>query len=382
MRYWVTALCENEWAPGHERRGVVAMSGIFSRIFRYRQSESRTPSEDYFTETFVAVLERCEPLRTAFVEWLIGPEKMKRENIKTVRFETQKTFAEGRPDIWVEARDDAGKRHVAIVENKIDAHQGVNQLSNYASILQGERNADSRTLVYLTKHSEEPSFQDGENMGFKHRRWFEVYRILAKVRHADPSACGDLGRELLNLMEDWNMDGTLSAAHLRAGVIYIDANVEETLRNAQNEAWDESRIDEFLRDLWVRSRNWDISRSGPGAQTSPPIMPYGVRLWMAFRFDRHDEDWDVSEMELPSPVLTVSPAPNVESNSELPQRPENWTRAVEGMSDQDLWVRQPTQGQIPRYGESLYDYYKEFFRMAFTEFREALENDRSSPAPG
>ena len=352
------------------------MSGIFSRIFRYRQSESRTPSEDYFTETFVAVLDRCEPLRNAFIEWLIGPEIVKRENIKPVRIQTQKTFAMGRPDIWVEARDHADKRHVVIVENKVDASQGENQLSNYASILQGMCSAESRTLVYITKHSEQPDFQGGQNIRFKHRRWFEVYRTLAKVQHADALSCGDLGRELLRLMEDWNMDGTLSAAHLRAGVIYIDAKVEETLRNAQDEAWEESGIDEFLHGKWMRARNWDTFRSGPGAQTSPPIMPYGVRLWMAFRFARHDEDWDVSELELPSPVVTVSPAPNVEVDRDLPQRPEDWTGAVEGLSDQDLWIRQPTQGQVPRYGDSLYDYYKDFFRMAFTEFREALENDR------
>ena len=351
------------------------MSGIFSRIFRYRQSESRTPSEDYFTETFVAVLERCEPLRIAFIEWLIGPEKLKRENIKTVRIETQKTFAMGRPDIWVEARDDADKRHVAIVENKIDARQGENQLSNYASILEGKRSAESRTLVYLTKHSEEPNFQRRENICFKHRRWFDVYRTLANVQRAAASDCGDLGSELLRLMEDWNMDGTLSAAHLRAGVIYIDAKVEDTLRNAQNEAWDESGIDKFLDGMWMPGKKWDY-RSGPGAQTSPPIMPYGVRLKLAFRFDRHDADWDVNELELPSPAVTVSPAPYVQGDRELPQRPEDWTGAVEGMWVENLWIRQPTQDQIPRYGDPLYDYYKEFFRKALYEFREALEDEQ------
>ena len=349
------------------------MSGIFSRIFRYRQSESRTPSEDYFTETFVAVLERCEPLRTAFIEWLIDAENMERGNITSVRIVTQKRFAEGKPDIWVEVRDHADRRHVAIVENKIDARQGENQLSNYASILEGKRSAESRTLVYLTKYSEEPNYQRRENICFKHRRWFDVYRTLAKVQHAAAPDCGDLGSELLRLMEDWNMDGTLSAAHLRAGVVYIDAKVEDTLRNAQDEAWEKSGIDKFLHGKWMPDKKWDY-RSGPGAQTSPPIMPYGVRLKLAFRFDRHDEDWDVSELELPSPAVTVSPAPNVQGDRELPQPPENWTGAVEGMWEQNLWIRQPTKDQIPSYGDSLYDYYKEFFRKALYEFREELED--------
>lgn len=351
------------------------MPGIFSRIFKYRQSESRTQSEDYFTETFVAVLERCEPLRTAFVEWLIDPENMERDNIKTVRIVTQKTFAGRQPDIWVDVRDNADERHVAIVENKIDARQGENQLSNYAGILEHQRRVASRTLVYLTKHSEETNYQPRENICFKHRRWFDVYRALANAQNIAAPGCGDLGGELLRLMEDWNMDGTLSAAYLRAGVIYIDANVEETLRNVQNEAWAESRIDDFLRDMWQPNRNWDY-RSGPGAQISPPIMPYGVRIKMAFRFDRHDADWDVNELELPSPAVTLSPAPYDEGDRELPQRPEGWTGAVKGMAETNLWIRQPTQDQIPRYGGSLYDYYKEFFLKAFCEIREALEDDQ------
>ena len=289
------------------------MPGIFNRIFRYRQSDAKTPSEDYFTETFVAVLEGCEPLRAAFIEWLIGPKNMNGQSIKAVRIQTQRTFAEGRPDVWVDVLDTADKRHVAIVENKIDASQGENQLSDYAGILERNRRVESRTLVYLTKHSEEPNFRRRENICFKHRRWFDVYRVLAEVQRTAAPACGDLGSELLKLMEDWNMDGILSAAHLRAGVIYIDAGVEQTLHNAQNEAWVESRIDEFLKGLWMPDKNWDY-RSGPGAQISPPIMPYGVRLKMAYRFDRHDADWDVNELELPSPAVTLSPAPYVQVN--------------------------------------------------------------------
>lgn len=349
------------------------MSGIFSRIFRYRQSESRTPREDYFTETFVAVLERCKPLRNAFIEWLIGSEELSLDNIKAVRIETQKTFAVGRPDIWVEARDNSDKRHLAIIENKIDAFQGEDQLSNYASILEGKRTAKSRTLVYLTKHSEEPNFQGAEHVCFKHRRWYEVYRTLAKVQQIPAPGCGDVGNELLRLMEDWNMDGTLSAAQLRAGIMYIDTKVGETLQNAQNEAWEESRIGEFFNRKWMHGRKWDY-RSGPGAQISPPITPYGVRLKMGFRFDRRDEEWDVDRLELPSPFVTLRP--NGEQNKRLPERPKNWTGAAKGMWERNLWIRQPTQDHVPHYGDSLYEYYKEFFRIAFCELMEALNDEQ------
>ena len=81
-------------------------------------------------------------------------------------------------------------------------------------------------------------------------------------------------------------------------------------------------------------------------------------------------------MELPSPAVTVSPAPYDQGDRELPQRPEGWTGAVEGMWEKNLWIRQPTQDQVPRYGDSLYDYYKEFFLRALYEFRDALEVDQ------
>ena len=100
-------------------------------------------------------------------------------------------------------------------------------------------------------------------------------------------------------------------------------------------------------------------------------QPYGVRLWMGFRFDRRDPVWDVDNLELPCPVVTLSPYG--QRNKQLPNPPKRWTGPVEGMSQDDLWVRQPGQDQIPRVGDSLYDYYKEFFRIAFCEVREALE---------
>ena len=62
---------------------------------------------------------------------------------------------------------------------------------------------------------------------------------------------------------------------------------------------------------------------------------------------------------------------------ELPQLPENWTVGpVEGMGETDLWVRQPVPGKIPRFGEPLDEYYRDFFFNAFTELKNALEGDR------
>ena len=358
------------------------MSSIFNRIFRYRQSKHRTPSEDYFTETFVAVLDRCKPLRIAFVERLIGSENITRENIESVRIETQKSFSEGgiarRPDIWVEARDSAGKRHVAIIENKIDSRQGENQLSDYAKILQREPNAESQTLVYITKYSEETGAPDQGNLRFehsntrfKHLKWFEVYAYLVEEQQKTAKSAGDLLKELLRLMEDWNMAGTLSAARLRAAVTCIGTEVGKSLHSIQNEAWTRSDIEKVLKDKCKPGR-WAFGYT-KGSQYSPPIRDYEVRIWIGFRFSGQHAGWDVDKLELPTPPVSL--IKEGKPRRELPQPSENWFRPVERGR---LWRRQPNLGEmpLPRYGEQLDEYYKEFFYCAFEELKEALGRDQ------
>ena len=345
------------------------MSRIFSRIFRYRQTEHRTASEDYFTETFVAVLDRYESLRTAFVAWLTGIDRV---NIRSVRIETQTSFnvprdgARRRPDVWVEVRDAADGLHVAIIENKIDSDEGENQLSDYAGILEGKAGVKSRTLVYITKYSAEPDFQGGEKICFKHRKWFEVYGHLREQQNT-AEGCGDLLGELLKLMEDWNMDGTLNAARLRAAIVCIGGGVGNRLHDILNEAWQDSGITDILEGMWEYNR-WTY---GYAEQKSPPIQDYRIRLWSGFRFDRRDADWDVNKLELPSPVVTVFP--RGEGNRQLPKPSENWSGPVQGMSPSDLWVRQPVPGTMPRHGDQLDEYYKAFFFDAYTELKIAFE---------
>ena len=132
------------------------MASIFDRIFRYRQSDGRTPREDYFTEILADVLEKHEALGTAFVGYLTSCNDIQRIDIQT-----QKRFgdAQRRPDVYVTARDSTNGRHVLIVENKIDALEGKNQLRDYMRLLAQEENAESRTLVYITRSSR-PDFDE------------------------------------------------------------------------------------------------------------------------------------------------------------------------------------------------------------------------------
>ena len=112
------------------------MASIFDRIFRYRQSDSRTPREDYFTETLADVLEKHEALGAAFIGYLTSCADIQRIDIQT-----QKRFADAqrRPDVFVTARDSANGRHVLIVENKIDALESENQLRGLHEITEARK---------------------------------------------------------------------------------------------------------------------------------------------------------------------------------------------------------------------------------------------------
>ena len=160
------------------------MSSIFNSIFKYRQRELRTPREDYFTETFVAVIESYEHLRIAMAAWLLGIDHL---DIQRVRIETQRQFRVGeignrrRPDIWMEVGDASGTCHWIIVENKIDSGEGENQLADYADRLRTS-GLESRTLVYITKYFSEPIFNDKDSVRFKPLRWSQVYDFLRTER--------------------------------------------------------------------------------------------------------------------------------------------------------------------------------------------------------
>ena len=88
------------------------------------------PWEDWFTESFAAVLDRYPKLRAAYAGYLIG------RHVETAEIETQRTFDNARPDMWVDARDTDGGRHVVMVEHKMGAPAEAPQLQAQGNVRQ------------------------------------------------------------------------------------------------------------------------------------------------------------------------------------------------------------------------------------------------------
>ena len=118
------------------------MADLFSRLFRYRSTDRRRAWEDWFTESFGAVLNTYPKLGAAYTGHLIG------HDVKMADIETQRTFGNARPDMWMDASDADGVRHVVMVEHKMGAPAEAPQLGAYESGLQ-RLPAETRTLVHI-----------------------------------------------------------------------------------------------------------------------------------------------------------------------------------------------------------------------------------------
>ena len=350
------------------------MASIFNRIFRYRQSDGRTPKEDYFTEIFVDVLEKHEALGAAFVGYLTSCADIQRIDIQT-----QRRFGDAqlRPDVYVTACDSTDGRHVLIVENKIDALEGENQLRNYMGLLTQEEDAKSRTLVYITRSSGSDFDKKSERAEFKHLYWFEVYewiRSWVESPENNSGTSGELISELLSLMEEWRMNGEITADDLRAAIThYTSLDYGRRLHvDIVDQAWRESEIQKALGET---TGNWTYKTIQTECwQYSPTITRFGVSIGMGYWFDRNDPTWDVARVGLPSAAVVI-----YQQDDPLPaeiQRPSKaWRKGLgedDPMGKWALWVR--TLDKTPRYGSSLSEHYRKFFRDAFNELKVALSS--------
>ena len=357
----------------HQR--IRSLANIFDRIFQYRQSAGRTPREDYFTELFASVLEKCEYLGATIVGKLISCN-----NITRVKLQTQKHFSSlgRRVDLYVTAWDRNGQKHVLVVESKLDSVEGENQLPDYIELLAQDEKAHSRTLAYITKKSEKLNVPTLERQGrrnnvtFKHLKWSQVYGWIEEFvdeLEGPNLTWKELLKELLALMEDWDMGGPISARSMRAALDYHNSlDSGKCLFEPINSAWSESGINDVLdwRGHWYYRDYYKYCW-----QSSPYLANFGnAQISMGFQFDRRDDVWDVDKMELPSAAVTISEGD--EGGIPFPQPSEEWEEGpVPGMYDGDQWVRQTSQP--PRHGESLEEFYRAFFLQAFTEIRNILQ---------
>ena len=164
-------------------------------------------------------------------------------------------------------------------------------------LLEREPDADSRTLVYITRHSRPDFDKKSDHAKFQYRYWFEVCGWIRKWIGTSENAHagdGELLGELLKLMEDWRMNGNITAGDLRAAVIYhTSLHGGQSLLEIVDQAWNESGIQDVLGETtgkWSYNyfKCWEYS---------PKIDRFGVRIGMGYWFDRGDPAWNATQLE-------------------------------------------------------------------------------------
>ena len=340
------------------------MASLFARLFAYRPSADRLPQEDFFTEALAGVLVADRSLREAFTRWLIGHE------VDHVSVETQKSLSvDNRIDIWIEARNDGlGMRHVAAMENKIRASEGTEQLTRYEAQLKCDPDAATRTLVYATMHERkcfDPS-PNGPMVVFRPVHWFQVadwFRswTLCGGTNAD-EGCMIMVRELLLLMEHWNMAMNLNADDLTAATAYR-RSVEDRLIQILEDTKATCQLPGTTGNQWSRMPRYSrryLCYSSPWVDDQEDVY-----VEFGFDFDRDDANWKVAELRLPSAYFAVRGTyrPELDELTGWESPPSSW-------GDDYLRVKQLPCLRVG--GDNLHLGYLEFLRSARDELWNAI----------
>ena len=336
------------------------MGSLLARLFRYQPTEGRSPREDFFTEVLAGVLHTSPDLRAGFAGWMAG------RKLENAYFTTQKVTPDGnRLDVWIEGEDDAGERHLIVVEHKLGAPAGPDQLERYERYLGQFPSAASRTLVYVTMQRPAPFLTSVAGVTFQSRRWFEVADWLRQWQSGREGRATTLVREVLHLMEEWGMEMGLNAHELSAAVTY-HMRARHRLVQVLNENWQVCGVEGSQSNRWT----YDTERL---VYQSPYIGRERSYLEFGFDFDRQDDDWDVPRLQLPSAYFgirgdDVSKRVQRKLSNDWKEPPATW-QWQHGSRVKQL-------GALTTSGPSLHDAYLEFFRSSLREAEEAAKDGR------
>jgi hypothetical protein len=310
------------------------------------------------------VLDRYPKLRAGYAGLLIG------RDVEAVSIDTQRTFDNARPDMWIDARDADDRRHVVMVEHKMGAPADRPQLEAYEERLRRVTPAATRTLVHIAGSSAEPRFEASSGgVEFRCFKWFQVYRWLQR-RAATARSRGqhmEFVDEFLNFMGERGMAIEIGMNELVAARVYKAGEVERRLQQILDSAWDDCRMEDALGETDGRG---DTARGE--WRLSPRMVRHNVHVEWGFDFRREDPEWDVSSLQVPSAYAGIW-MPGADGDCKL-ACPSGWKKPPKWWDDDSgghyVWACEISELRL--HGESLAALYLEFFTNALKALKAVL----------
>ena len=352
-------------------------ASVFHRLYSHRPRIGRRPEEDYFTEAFVAVMERAPALLRVLVTALSGIESVHAAIFSQRTYALPNIDGLGRPDIVIESKTGQDQDHILFMENKLQSIEGKNQLHNYYNIL-STLPGQHKTLLYVTQYAEEeksvPTPQGSEaGVDFRQFRWRDIYRILDnRYKELQESEQIFLG-ELLNFMKEINMVPEMTLMDLIAVTRYPKAR--KIFSDFLHEFATKHDIYKWALEHTVGK--WSYSGLGNDdiAYTSPTERVTGVQISFGFWLNTSEPGpvGVVAEhSDLPVAYVSLRQTKGDAQKAAIDKFISNLSRInwKPGKYDWDYFLTKSKQ-VVSIGNEDLLQGYEQFFSEAFQELREA-----------
>jgi len=244
------------------------MTGLYRRLFTYRERPDRSPLEDFLTEALADLLNRL-PAHFAqeVVAFLLssagtGIDEIKEywKNGTNIGWTTQKTIGGGVidllmeidnvPFIVIESKIGAGFQEHQVESGHDDGYNKRNQLATYGSWLAGKAPSGwGGAIVLLTHWTPPPSdFLNGSQIyKCRHRsvaRWAALSRLLKSFSQSTEYYTSDWARlsgELVAFLKEEKMDSELATGHDLAALRIYDSSADR-IRNSVEQIWESARL--------------------------------------------------------------------------------------------------------------------------------------------
>lgn len=176
------------------------------KLIGKKEYSSKIPLEDFTTESLAGILKLNPNILDKYIAFIGLPED-------DYKIETQlwKRLPIDQRDCYIDMVF-RGNANICFVENKVESHEGVDQLLKYSEVLNTYFKDYNMNLHYCTKYSE-PKNQNNEyeDLNFKQYKWFEIAKFLKPYKENNA-----LVNDFLNFLEHYKMaqDNTLRIENL------------------------------------------------------------------------------------------------------------------------------------------------------------------------